>query len=533
MKTSRWLLLLALIAAGCREAPTSLRLAIGLQAGDPTPDSLYLTIFDPWGVVVDAQPLDATALPGDVVVHLSPDADLVRVLASGKAGVLPMTAVERIKIRRSAETSATILISTRPQSDRDQDGVPDPIDNCPTTANTDQLAALGGDGNVCGGAPPPDLMLANNPPSDAGNNTALDGPAPLDGGGGGAPDLLMVPATCGDGKVDPGEQCDNGASNSDDPTVAAATCSRMCRNRAPCGSLAGASGVRLDPATGHCYVGWPTLVNWATALRDCQNRAGHLVTVTTAGENVLVQQIAAAADSWLGLIVINGATQISRWITGELFSFSGYATGEPNGTAASPEGCGVTSQTRGGWDDRPCGFPATGDLPASTVRSSGFVCEHECGNGVIETGEGCDPPNGTTCTPFCQIRRACTEAGAITSLVNGHCYFTLPTAVSYATAKTSCPAGTHLATLNDPAENEAGLAAIGANEAWIALRASASPTAFAWEAASPEAFDHRRFHGFQGNEPNEGITPVCARITSTGWRDRDCAVSFLPLCERD
>src|SRR5262249_14950568 len=153
-----------------------------------------------------------------------------------------------------------------------------------------------------------------------------------------------------------GEQCDDGAHNSDDPAVAA-TCSSLCRLRAPCASLTGASGASIDPATGHCYVAWSGARNWASAGRDCQSRGGHLVTITSKEENARVTKLAGAVESWIGLAEYHGTATVNRWVTGETFTYSAYATGQPNngGTSGTPEGCGLTSASHMGWDDRPCG----------------------------------------------------------------------------------------------------------------------------------------------------------------------------------
>src|SRR5207237_345798 len=115
-----------------------------------------------------------------------------------------------------ARTEAALPLSITSDAfpDVDGDGVPDPIDNCATVFNDDQRDGVGdGVGDACRG------------------------------GG-----LL-----CGNGMLDPGEQCDDGSANSDDATMPA-SCSSQCRRRATCGSVSGASGSKIDPMTGHCYV---------------------------------------------------------------------------------------------------------------------------------------------------------------------------------------------------------------------------------------------------------------------------------------
>src|SRR5205823_8887365 len=93
---------------------------------------------------------------------------------------------------------------------------------------------------------------------------------------GSAPDLAPAPgpALCGDGILQVGEACDDGAANSDLPS-AGAGCTTMCTLRAGCGTLAGSSGAQIDPGDGHCYVAWPGAVTWAAASRQCESRGGH------------------------------------------------------------------------------------------------------------------------------------------------------------------------------------------------------------------------------------------------------------------
>ena len=257
--------------------------------------------------------------------------------------------------------------------------------------------------------------------------------------------------------------------------------------------------------------------------------------ITSAAEDARVAALAGAKDRWIGLKIDHGQAARDHWVDGEPVAYGNYAAGEPNngGTGGGPEACGVFESQRGAWDDRPCGYPATGMSPYSLPYALGYVCENECGNGVVDPGEECDP-GGSGCTATCRQVRACGEAGGVTSAVNGHCYFTTPTALTFSDALAACPAGTHLATLDEIAESEAAALAAGGNDAWIALRAATTQGAYAWSLGS-DVFDPRRYHGFVGSEPNDtGTPPYCARITpQQGWKDRLCDNLYVPLCERE
>jgi hypothetical protein len=347
---------------------------------------------------------------------------------------------------------------------------------------------------------------------------------------------VVVPASCGNGTVDPGEQCDTGAANSDDPAVTTATCTSMCKSRAPCGTLSGSSAAKIDPSTGHCYVAWPGPINFASAQRDCQSRNGTLAVVSSAAENGIVNSVSGLQQTWIGLEITHGATDSFHWVDGEPYAYSAFAPGEPNNGSANggrAEDC--VARTILGWADLPCGFPSTGNLPSSPTFALGFVCESSCGNGVVEPGEECD--GGATCTATCALKRPCTEANGVSSPINGHCYFVQTANANFSNAlNNTCPTGTHLATLADIAENESAQKAIAGNgdDAWIALKAPSQLGQYSWQAPSSEAFNSRRFHGFQGNEPNEANTPNCVRLVDgQGWKDIDCGSDYDALCERE
>jgi len=341
---------------------------------------------------------------------------------------------------------------------------------------------------------------------------------------------LRAVGVCGDGVVQPGEACDDGATNSDSPSVTA-SCTTQCKKRAGCGVLTGSSGAKIDPATGHCYVAWPGPLNWSSAQRQCQAQGGTLATLTTAAEDTLVRGIAGTTSRWIGMSSARTGTPVLAWTTGEPRSYTAFAAGEPNNSGGVEECVLLDANRADAWDDRTCGWPTSGNLGASAASTLGFVCESSCGNGVVEPGEGCDPP-GTSCTATCQVKRACTETGGVVSPVNGHCYFAVGPATDFAGALAGCPTATHLATLADLAEDEAAQLAISA-DTWFALRAP-NLIDFAWQGVAATDFNPRLYHGFSTGEPNQTPGPVCVRVTKgTGWKDTTCAGAYVRLCERE
>jgi hypothetical protein len=124
----------------------------------------------------------------------------------------------------------------------------------------------------------------------------------------------------------------------------------------------------LDPTTGHCYVVFRTQVTWATARETCRNMDGHLVVVTSAAENEIVQSLTGGVDNWMGGndIEVEG---VWVWLNGEPLIYPNWRAGEPNNSDNNDpngEDCMIIEGARGGsWDDRSC------------LRNYGAICERE------------------------------------------------------------------------------------------------------------------------------------------------------------
>jgi hypothetical protein len=73
---------------------------------------------------------------------------------------------------------------------------------------------------------------------------------------------------------------------------------------------------------------------WDDAKADCEARGGHLVTITSAGENTFVHSLAGPRHVWLGLSDAQQEGNWNQWITGEScvvgVDYTNWNTGEPN-----------------------------------------------------------------------------------------------------------------------------------------------------------------------------------------------------------
>lgn len=110
-----------------------------------------------------------------------------------------------------------------------------------------------------------------------------------------------------------------------------------------------------DPATGHCYMLFQTIENWATARMRCAALGSnvHLAVLTSVEENTLVAPLAGLLDVWVGANDIDNEG-VWVWINAELFAYDNWRSGEPN-NAGGVENCMIIEGELGGtWDDRPC-----------------------------------------------------------------------------------------------------------------------------------------------------------------------------------
>lgn len=147
------LLLAALALAGCRETPTSVLLKIRNGGGVPAPASLTVTAWDRFGLVEPPTRLPETgSLPapegdllGTYVIFASANSRELRVSVRGRTSddvVVSENAV-RSTVVAGRQLTADVVLRAGRLPDTDRDSVPDAVDNCPGTANSDQVSTLG------------------------------------------------------------------------------------------------------------------------------------------------------------------------------------------------------------------------------------------------------------------------------------------------------------------------------------------------------------------------------------------------------
>ena len=96
---------------------------------------------------------------------------------------------------------------------------------------------------------------------------------------------------------------------------------------------------------GHSYYRSTGSAVWTTARTNCSNMGGHLVTITSSGEQNFLYTL--WPSGWIGLTdeVVEGTW---RWVTGETYSYTNWNSGEPNNSGNEDY---VQFVSNGRWND--------------------------------------------------------------------------------------------------------------------------------------------------------------------------------------
>jgi len=92
----------------------------------------------------------------------------------------------------------------------------------------------------------------------------------------------------------------------------------------------GKTGLAQD-FTNHTYQVVPGTFTWRQARADAQSRGGHLATITSQAEYNYIRSLGVlpSASYWLGATDEENEG-VWAWVTGEPWSFTAWAAGEPN-----------------------------------------------------------------------------------------------------------------------------------------------------------------------------------------------------------
>ena len=147
-------------------------------------------------------------------------------------------------------------------------------------------------------------------------------------------------------------------------------------------------------------------ITGSAARVEAGRRGGHLVTATTQNENALIVQLASraiqpnawvddrygnAGGPWLGGYQPEGASssQPWGWVTGESWSWTGWAPGEPNGGYSPGQAWTLmlgyaNSNYYRGWADATLSDLSSYPLPVSFIVEWDTDCN---GDGIVDYGQ--------------------------------------------------------------------------------------------------------------------------------------------------
>lgn len=133
------------------------------------------------------------------------------------------------------------------------------------------------------------------------------------------------------------------------------------------------SPVKTVVSKGHIYELYDKPTSWETAKLVCENKDGHLATITSSEEEKVIESLIRYGKRTFYNV---GATNLEnvnewKWITGESMSYTNWAIGEPNNVANIERYLSVFNNENyfAQWND-------TTNASTSGV-SNGFICEYD------------------------------------------------------------------------------------------------------------------------------------------------------------
>lgn len=133
------------------------------------------------------------------------------------------------------------------------------------------------------------------------------------------------------------------------------------------------SEVIVNPNNSHSYQRIDSSVTWPEANYFCKNNNAYLATITSNQENEFIYDNfvnGLGKEPWLG-----GTDEFNEgsweWVTGEAWSFSNWAPGEPNDSWGNEDYLSYHSMTSGQWNDNSVAnsFICEWDLHEYTLKS--------------------------------------------------------------------------------------------------------------------------------------------------------------------
>ena len=133
---------------------------------------------------------------------------------------------------------------------------------------------------------------------------------------------------------------------------------------------------------GHKYALYENGCTWEQAKQYCQQLGGHLVTITSGGEEEVVEALVKTGSKnsyWLGGYKV-GEKKFA-WVTGESFSYTHWLGWQPDDFMGLEDRVAMSNKILqpGGWNDVRADGECNGEAQFG-ARNFGFICEWDNGS---------------------------------------------------------------------------------------------------------------------------------------------------------
>ena len=275
-----------------------------------------------------------------------------------------------------------------------------------------------------------------------------------------------------------------------------------------------------DGGNGHWYQAVPavTYFTWSAADAEARAKGGYLVTITDGSEANFVRSLITSTPGvvrslsgttvgpWIGAVKDVSTLQFG-WCTGEPWSYTEWAPGEPTGASWEDRICYYGGALR--WNDRPGEYTGNTATPSYVLEWSAD-CNGD-GNvdyGQILRGELSDL-NGNYIPECCEQGSSCTGGSypvqwEVSDGGNGHWYLPEDTSVTRSQAMiTASSSGGYLATITSAQENQflamQNFPSLGGAVSYWTGGVRAAPGSGAWSWITGELWS---YSNFDASEPN-------------------------------
>ena len=117
---------------------------------------------------------------------------------------------------------------------------------------------------------------------------------------------------------------------------------------------------------GHFYKVYSINKNWDDAKKECRKEGGHLVTITSELESVILDEFLGDETYWMGA---SKDKETWKWVTGEKFLYTNWDWNEPNDLNGNEDVLVVYSDMS--WND------ANSNTPFADKNELPYICEWE------------------------------------------------------------------------------------------------------------------------------------------------------------